>query len=273
MSSKPVAMIVLLGLLVSASAAWADATSDYDQCTALPDQPAAVACIEKLAQAGNVRAELALGGFYAAGDGVAQNPQQAAAWYQKAAAQGNAVAMSRLGDAYAQGNGVTQDFGQAAAWYGRAASAGDPWSFAKLGSLYAAGQGVPQDDVTAYQWYDVAATRGDPQAAGQRDALAQKMTPAQVAEAQQRASQWLAGAAAQAAATQQAEQRAAMTKVVAECSAAVRAAQPAADFHATYNPAKDMIDYHGFGGEGPAMAQFNQCVTAKGYSVGAARIQ
>ena len=273
MVSKPIAMIVLLASLVSAGAAWADANSDYDQCTALPNQPASVACIEKLAQSGNARAELALGGFYAGGYGVAQNPQQAAAWYQKAAAQGNAVAMSKLGDAYAQGDGVSQDFGQAASWYGRAASAGDPWSFAKLGALYAAGQGVPQDNVTAYQWFDVAATRGDPQAADQRDALAQKMTPAQVAEAQKRATDGLAGSAAQTAATRHAEQRAAMVKVVNECTQQVRAAQPAADFDATYNPAKGMIDYHGFGGEGPAMTQFNQCVTAKGYSVGAARIQ
>jgi hypothetical protein len=273
MFAKHVAIIVLLVSLASAGAAWADANSDYDQCTALPDQQASVACIEKLAQAGNARAELALGGFYAAGDGVAQNPQQAVAWYQKAAAQGNAVAMSKLGDAYAQGNGVTQDFGQAASWYGRAASAGDPWSFAKLGSLYEAGQGVPQDDVTAYQWFDVAATRGDPQAADQRDALAQKMTPAQIAEAKKRSSDWIAAAAAQAAATQQAEQRAAMIKAVTDCTQQVRAAQPAANFKATYNPAKGLIDYSGFDAQGAAMAQFNQCVTAKGFSIGATQMQ
>lgn len=273
MFAKHVAIIVLLVSLASAGAAWADANSDYDQCTALPDQQASVACIEKLAQSGNARAELALGGFYAAGDGVAQNPQQAVTWYEKAAAQGNAVAMSKLGDAYAQGNGVAQDFGQAASWYGRAASAGDPWSFEKLGSLYEAGQGVKQDDVMAYQWFDVAAAKGDPQAADQRDALAQKMTPAQIAEGQQRASQWLAGSAAQAAATQQAEQRAAMTKVVNDCTREVRAAQPAANFKATYNPTKGLIDYSGFDAQDAAMTQFNQCVTAKGYSVGATQLQ
>jgi hypothetical protein len=269
MVSKPVAIIVLFVALVSAGAARADANSDYDQCTALSDQQATLACVEKLAQSGNAEAQLALGGYYADGAGVPQNPQQAVSWYEKAAAQGNAVAMSELGDAYLQGNGVTQDFGKAASWYGRAASAGDLWSFAKLGALYATGQGVPQNDVTAYQWFDVAAAQGDPQAAEQRDALAQKMTPAQIAAAQKQSSEWLAGAAAK----RHAEQRADMVKAVNECRQEVRAAQPAADFHATYNPAKGMIDYRGFGGHDTAMALFKKCVTAKGYSVGAPTIQ
>ena len=54
---------------------------------------------------------------------------------------------------------------------------------------FAAGQGVPQDFVEAHKWYNLA-TAQLPSVATDRDKMAAKMTPAQVAEAQRRAAAW-----------------------------------------------------------------------------------
>jgi uncharacterized protein len=57
-----------------------------------------------------------------------------------------------------------------------------------LGLLYYNGRGVPQDNVRAYMWFNIATAHstGYEQrlAADKRDKFAQRMTPAQVAEAQ-----------------------------------------------------------------------------------------
>jgi len=61
--------------------------------------------------------------------------------------------------------------------------------------MYEHGQGVPQDYVSAHMWLNLAATSRatDPaardEAAKERDMLAAKMTPAQIAEAQRLASE------------------------------------------------------------------------------------
>ena len=87
------------------------------------------------------------------------------------------------------------------AWYSKAADQGEAIAQYNLGRSYYRGQGVLQDYVEAHKWVNLAASRvtGDEQKeyAGARDALAKQMTPAQLAEAQQRASEWLAAFAAQ----------------------------------------------------------------------------
>lgn len=271
MPSKTLAIAVALVLFVSTGAARADATDDYNRCAAMPDHQASFACIEQLAQSGNATAQLALGGFYAGGYGVPQDQQQAVSWYEKSAAGGNDIAMSRLGNAYLTGTGVTQDYGQAASWFARAASAGDAWSLEKLGSLYEAGQGVGQDTIKAYQWYDIAAARGDSHAAQLRDALAQKMSADQIAAAKKGASEWLAQSATRAVAAG----NQATGKAVSDCAAAVRGSNASPDdanFAAVYKPATGAIEYTGTEVQ-DALAAFNQCMTAKGYSMSTTRAQ
>ena len=63
--------------------------------------------------------------------------------------------------------------------------------------MYANGEGVPRDFVEAYKWYTVAASRIPAseaelreRARKNRDAVASKMTPAQIAEAQKLAGEW-----------------------------------------------------------------------------------
>ena len=82
-----------------------------------------------------------------------------------------------------------------------AASDGDDRAMLALGRLYQRGLGAPQDFVEAHKWLNLAASRGNAEAAGERDALAERMTPQQVAAAQGRASAWRPGDGAGQAAT------------------------------------------------------------------------
>ena len=54
------------------------------------------------------------------------------------------------------------------------------------------GRGVFQDNVQAHMWYSLAASRGHPSAYRGRDNFAGRMTPAQIAEAQRLAREWMA---------------------------------------------------------------------------------
>ena len=71
-----------------------------------------------------------------------------------------------------------------------AAEDGDRRAMLALGHLYLKGLGAPQDYVEAHKWFNLAASRGDVTALEERDALAAKMTTAQVALAQERAATW-----------------------------------------------------------------------------------
>lgn len=59
-----------------------------------------------------------------------------------------------------------------------------------LGVFYDNGLGVPQDKVNAYMWLSLAAAQGRESAATFRDLIARRMTPAQIADAQNRAREW-----------------------------------------------------------------------------------
>ena len=80
-------------------------------------------------------------------------------------------------------------------WQG-AADDGDRRAMLALGRLHEMGIGAPQNYVLAHMWFNLAASRGEMDAVAARDALAAKMTPQQVAEAQERASQWRPGGGA-----------------------------------------------------------------------------
>ena len=74
-----------------------------------------------------------------------------------------------------------------------AAGRGDRRAMLALGRLYLRGLGVLQDYVEAHKWLNLAASRGEAAAVDERDALAERMTPAQVAEAQALAQAWRPG--------------------------------------------------------------------------------
>ena len=103
---------------------------------------------------------------------------------------GSASAQNNLGLMYYNGQGVAQDYAAAAGWYRKAADQGNADAQYNLGNKYANGQGVPQDYVQAHKWFNLSATSGDADAVKNRDLVASKMTPAQIAEAQRLASAW-----------------------------------------------------------------------------------
>jgi Ankyrin repeats (3 copies)/Sel1 repeat len=68
------------------------------------------------AEAGDSRAQHALGWTYARGKYVPQNYAEAAKWYRKAAEQGHRAAQLNLGSLLAKGQGVGQDLTEAYKW-------------------------------------------------------------------------------------------------------------------------------------------------------------
>jgi TPR repeat protein len=120
---------------------------------------------------------------------------RAAALLSVEAERGSPVAQTYLGYMYEYGLGVPQDYVHAASWLHQAAEQGEPTGQFLLGLLFDKGFGVPQDWVEAEVWLILAAA----QASGPReqdywvrvrDAVAQKLTLNQLAEAQRRASAW-----------------------------------------------------------------------------------
>jgi len=75
-------------------------------------------------------------------------------------------------------------------WYRKAADQGNALAQTNLGGMYLNGWGVPQDNVQAHMWYSLAAAQGENHARKNHDLLAEKMTPAQIAEAQRLAREW-----------------------------------------------------------------------------------
>ena len=82
---------------------------------------------------------------------------------------------------------------EALAQWRAAADAGDRRAMLALGRLYLQGFGAPQDYVLAHMWFNLAASRGEMEALKEREAVAAKMTPQQVAAAQEQARTWRPG--------------------------------------------------------------------------------
>jgi TPR repeat protein len=81
-------------------------------------------------------------------------------------------------------------------WWRKAADQGNVLAQVNLGLLYERGRGIPQDYERAHMWFNLAASRAEDAetlnfAVKNRDALAAKMTPAQIAEAQRMAREWV----------------------------------------------------------------------------------
>jgi TPR repeat protein len=92
---------------------------------------------------------------------------------------------------YENGRGVPQDYAAAVGWYRKAAEQGEAYAQYNLGVMYDNGRGVPQDYVHAHKWFNLAATSGNKIATKNRNIIAKKMTPAQIAEAQKLAREWI----------------------------------------------------------------------------------
>jgi TPR repeat protein len=135
--------------LASAMAAYR--RSDYD---------AAAATFRQLAEAGNARAQFALGALHRSGRGVARSDAEAAKWYERSAKQGFTAAQASLGGLYLAGRGVPQSDAEAAKWLGLAAARGNAGGQASFGLLHMEGRGVPKDEAQGVNWFRLAAEQG-----------------------------------------------------------------------------------------------------------------
>ena len=146
------------------------------------------------AEQGHADAQHFLGLVYANGEGMPEDFGEAMLWFRQAAEQGHAVAQTTLGAMYADGRGVRQDHVEAVRWWRLAAEQGEARAQDRLGSMYYEGRGVVQDYVQAHMWRNLAAsqqtTEERKRSVEARDALADLMTPAQLAEAQRLAREW-----------------------------------------------------------------------------------
>ena len=109
-----------------------------------------------------------------------------------AAEQGDAEAQNAIGSMYSNGDGVPQDYAEAVRWVHLSAEQGYASAQRGLGYAYKNGFGVPQDFVQAHMWLNLAGSQGSPMAQSWRDDVASRMTPDQIAEAQQLAREWIA---------------------------------------------------------------------------------
>jgi TPR repeat protein len=183
----PVALV--LSIVCLAAPAWADFKAGADAYQR-GDYATALREWQPLAEQGQALAQYNLGLLYANGQGVSKDDAQAQQWYEKAAAQGHADAQVNLGILYDYGRGVAQDYKKAVYWYRLSAKQGNELAQRQLGLMFERGDGVPQDYVQAYMWYTLGAANGAKRGAALRDALAKRMTPDQIAEAQQLAQEW-----------------------------------------------------------------------------------
>ena len=123
-----------------------------------------------------------------------QDYVRSAAIFLRRAELGNAEAQTYLGYMYANGRGVPQDYVAATQWLRRAATQGYPTAQFLLGLLYDKGQGVKQDSVEAEVWLNLATAHAGPKQRDYwsriRNAVAGKLTLAEVAESQRRALEW-----------------------------------------------------------------------------------
>lgn len=93
-----------------------------------------------LADAGNVRAQVAVANMYRHGEGRTVNPMAAARWYKTAADAGNAIAQLNYAEMLRDGLGVPRDRAAARRWFDRAARQGNAWAAAQRDAL-----GKPDD--------------------------------------------------------------------------------------------------------------------------------
>jgi hypothetical protein len=174
------------GCVAIAHASYDEAKDAYDR----GDYVKAAQEFKVLAEQGNADAQCLLGTLYAKGRGMPKNNAEALRWYRAAAEQGNAKGQYYLAVIFDMGDGVPRDYAEALKWYRKAAEQGLAVAQSNLGAMYGLGQGVPRDYVRACMWLNLAAEQGYSEAQNCIEAISEKMTPDQIAEARRLAKEW-----------------------------------------------------------------------------------
>ena len=176
--------LALAAVALAAGPASADALQDGARYFQRADYNRALASWRPLAVQGNPVAQNNLGIMYLDGKGVPQNISEAVRYLSLSAAAGSSLGQNNLGGLYRDGKGVARDYVRAAQWFSASATQGNAAGMYNLGLMYELGQGMKAEPFHAYMWYALAADLGTvPNAAGHRDGLWRRMTPAAQEEA------------------------------------------------------------------------------------------
>lgn len=184
---KLIKYLIAVGMLVCCQKANAGPFEDGFAAYHRSDYETALRIWKPLAIQGNTQVEFFLAAMYEHGYGVPQDHNEAMRLYRLAAEHGNANAQFSLGVMYSSGEGVTQDYKEAAKWFRLGAENGDPHSLFNLGYFFNYGYGVPQNYIRARMWYSLGSDSGDLMSVKFRDFIDTKMTPAQIAQAEEMA--------------------------------------------------------------------------------------
>jgi hypothetical protein len=130
-----------------------------------------------------------IGVMYTRGEAVPQNFAEAAKWYQLAAAKGNADGQYSHGANYLSGIGVEKNVGEALRWINLAASQNYVPAQLFFALAYQEGKIVEKDYVRSLMWLNILAVSGDQKLIDTRNHLSKNLTPQQVANAQDLATQ------------------------------------------------------------------------------------
>lgn len=189
--------------------------------------PDAVHWMSLAASAGEMIAADDLGNLYRRGqEGIPADLPRARDWYQLGASLGSSNAMANLGTLYRDGDGVGRDPDIAKYWFRRASDAGNryapfhlarlllaedakahraealdlfllagnrgfPEGFTRVAQIYGGGKGG-RDAEQAYFYARLALGSGDEKAAGVLKTLGDKVEPATIQAASEKAERWLA---------------------------------------------------------------------------------
>lgn len=122
--------------------------------------------LQRMAEAGSVPAQVALGVCFLDGIGSPPNYPEAFRLLSIGAARGAPRAILNLARMYALGLGVDQDLPKAYSLFHAAANAGEFFAKIALARMYKSGYGVSRDASLARHWYEQAVHQAEQQEAG-----------------------------------------------------------------------------------------------------------
>ncbi len=118
------------------------------------------------------------------GHGVVQSDSEALKWYLLAAEQGLKEAQFNIGMMHEYGHGLPKSNEEAVKWLQMAATQGHSVAAQRVGAAFENGWSVLKDYRKAYIWFTIGSENGSELARQSRDAIAVRMTPEEVSEAQ-----------------------------------------------------------------------------------------
>jgi uncharacterized protein len=128
-------------------------------CRAFNDAKARQECT--FANAGDPKAQIAVGLSYSLGQGVPIDTATAIRLFGLAASQGELTADAYLGSMYASGRGVPEDDREAVRLFRLAADKGNALAEVNLADMYASGRGMARNNAEALDLYRRAAVQGN----------------------------------------------------------------------------------------------------------------